>query len=165
MRLFLAVQFDKKFNQSLIQVMHDLKKSGVTGNYVPGANLHMTLVFIGETNQAQEVKDILKNIPVPPARIKLYELQLKGNLLHAEVKGNQKLKSYVSDVKDAFEAAGIPFDKKKFMPHITLVRKAAGNYKGIALPKEEMTVSKVSLLKSVQKDGKRIYTEIAAFGK
>ena len=46
MRLFIAILLsDEMKKKSLVQCMHDLKKQGVQGNYVPAQNLHMTLVL------------------------------------------------------------------------------------------------------------------------
>ena len=63
-------------------------------------------------------------------------------------------------VADALDAAGIAYDRQKFVPHITLVRKAAGSWKQVAAPKGEMTVTKISLMKSAEKNGKMVYTEL-----
>lgn len=77
------------------------------------------------------------------------------------VEGNQKLKTYVKELRDALRAAGIPFDNDKFVPHITLIRKATSKkaYQ-VHLPKAEMTVKKVSLMKSEVKNGKAAYREV-----
>ena len=48
MRLFIAIRLSDGMQKSLVACMHDLKKQGVEGNYVPARNLHMTLAFIGE---------------------------------------------------------------------------------------------------------------------
>ena len=48
MRLFIAIRLSDEMKKALINCMHDLKKQGVEGNYVPAQNLHMTLAFIGE---------------------------------------------------------------------------------------------------------------------
>ena len=48
MRLFIAIQLSDEMKKALVACMHDLKKQGVEGNYVPVRNLHLTLAFIGE---------------------------------------------------------------------------------------------------------------------
>lgn len=48
MRLFIAIQLSDEMKKALVACMHDLKKQGVEGNYVPAQNLHLTLAFIGE---------------------------------------------------------------------------------------------------------------------
>ena len=58
MRLFIAIQLSDEMKKALVACMHDLKKQGVEGNYVPAQNLHMTLAFIGEYESACRRKEI-----------------------------------------------------------------------------------------------------------
>ncbi|HJC83673.1 MAG TPA: RNA 2',3'-cyclic phosphodiesterase [Candidatus Anaerostipes avicola] len=161
MRLFIAIQFSDQIKKSLIQCMHDLKKQGVSGNYVPAQNLHMTLAFIGEYDDPEKVKSIIQSIPLPKFRLSLSDTGMFGNLLWAGVKGNQKLKTYVKELQAALADNGIPCDRKKFVPHITLIRKVSAKkpYQ-IHLSKTSMTVEKVSLMKSERRNGKMVYTEL-----
>lgn len=161
MRLFIAIRLADEMKKALVACMHDLKKQGVEGNYVPAQNLHLTLAFIGEYDDPAQVKKIVESIPAPRFRLNLSEKGNFGNLLWAGVKGNQKLKTYVKDLRMALKAAGIPFADDKFVPHITLIRKASSKkpYQ-VHLPKAEMTVEKASLMCSERKNGKAVYREI-----
>lgn len=161
MRLFIAIQLSDEMKKALVACMHDLKKQGVEGNYVPAQNLHMTLAFIGEYDNPGKVKEVIGKVPFPEFRISLSEKGNFGNILWAGVKGNQKLKTYVKDLRAALSAEGIPFDKDKFIPHITLIRKySVKKPYQFHLPKAEMTVKKASLMKSEQKSGKIVYKEL-----
>ena len=161
MRLFVAIQLSDEMKKALVACMHDLKKQGVEGNYVPAQNLHLTLAFIGEYDDSAKVKRVIESVPLPQFRLSLSEKGNFGNLLWAGVKGNQKLKTYVKELRGALRAAGIPFEEDKFVPHITLIRKTAAKKAYQAhLPKAEMTVKKVSLMKSEMKNGKMVYREM-----
>ena len=59
MRLFIAIRLSDEMRKALVQCMHDLKKQGVEGNYVPAQNLHMTLAFIGEYKDPDKVKKVM----------------------------------------------------------------------------------------------------------
>lgn len=161
MRLFIAIQLSDEMKKTLVACMHDLKKQGVEGNYVPAQNLHLTFAFIGEYDDPMKVKNIIEGVPVSPFRLGLSEKGNFGNLLWIGVKGNQKLKTYVKNMRQSLKEAGIPFDDDKFIPHITLIRKAVCKkaYQ-VHLNKAEMTVKKVSLMKSEIKNGKVVYREI-----
>ena len=161
MRLFIAIQLSDEMKKALVACMHDLKKQGVEGNYVPAQNLHLTLAFVGEYDDPVKVKKVIDSVPPPQFRLSLSEKGNFGNLLWAGVKGNQKLKTYVKNLRDALRAAGIPFDDDKFIPHITLIRKTAAKkpYQ-MHLPKAEMTVRKAALMKSEMKNGKVMYREM-----
>ena len=158
MRLFVAILLSPEMQKALVACMHDLKKQGVEGNYVPAENLHMTLAFIGEYDDPKKVKQVLERVPLPRFRLTLSEKGNFGNLLWAGVKGNQKLSAYVKDLRAALKEEGIPFENDKFVPHITLIRKmSVRNPYQLRIPKLEMTVKKASLMKSDQKDGKTLY--------
>lgn len=161
MRLFVAIQLSDEMKKALVSCMHDLKKQGVEGKYVPAQNLHLTLAFIGEYDDTERIKRIIDSIPFPPFRLSLYEKGNFGNLLWIGVKGNQKLKTYVKDLRGALKKEGIPFDDDRFIPHITLIRKASSKkaYQ-VHLDKAEMTVKKVSLMRSEFENGKVTYREL-----
>lgn len=161
MRLFIAIPLAEEMKKELVACMHDLKKQGVEGSYVPAQNLHLTLAFIGEYDNPAQVKKVLESVPLQPFRLSLSEKGNFGDILWAGVKGNQKLKTYVKDLRGALKAAGIPFADDKFIPHITLIRKASArkSYE-VRLPKAEMMVKKASLLKSEMKGGKTVYKEM-----
>lgn len=77
------------------------------------------------------------------------------------VEGNQKLKAYVKELREALKENGIPFENDRFVPHITLVRKiSAQKPYQVHLPKAEMTVERASLMKSETKNGKVVYREL-----
>ena len=155
MRLFIAIRLSDEMKKALVTCMHDLKKQGVEGNYVPAQNLHMTLAFLGEYDDPAKVKDVIRKVPLPEFRLSLSEKGNFGNILWAGVKGNQKLKTYVKDLRAALAEEGIPFDREKFVPHITLIRKVSAKkpYQ-VHLPKADMTVKKASLMRSEQKKRK-----------
>ena len=159
-RLFVAIQLSEDMKKAVTASLHDMKKLGVKGSYMPTANLHLTLAFIGETKEVEAAKAAVAGISIKPFRLTLSELGTFGDLLYVGVKGNQGLTGAARAVREALDAAGLPYDDKKFVPHITLIRKATGNWKAAAAPKGEMMVKKISLMKSSQKDGKQVYTEL-----
>ena len=160
MRLFIAVELSEEMKKNITATLHDLKKAGVSGSYVPVKNLHLTLAFIGEKKDADEVKAAMQAIKYKPFRLSLSEFGNFGDILWIGMKGNQGLSAAAKSVRDALDAAGIDYDRKKFTPHITLIRKMSGKWKQVPAPKGEMTVKKISLMNSTFKDGKRVYTEI-----
>ena len=137
-----------------------MKKAGVKGSYVPKQNLHLTLAFIGETKDASAVKEAMRQVKYKPFRLSVSEMGTFGSLLWAGMKGNQGLAAAVKDIRSALDAAGIEYDRKKFVPHITLIRKFDGKWQTVPAPKCEMMVKSISLMKSEIKDEKRVYTEL-----
>ena len=76
MRLFVAIQLSDEMKKALMGCMHDLKKQGVDGKFVPAQNLHMTLAFIGEYDNPGKVKEAMGSVPLPEFRLSLGD---KGN--------------------------------------------------------------------------------------
>ena len=160
MRLFIAIPLSDDMRSSLTGLMHTLKQSGVKGSYTPAANLHLTLAFIGEVEDAAPVKEALKAVAWKPFKLSLDGLGNFGDILWVGTKSGQGLAALVKSVRQALDAAGIAYDRKAFVPHITLVRKAAGRWQGVPAPKGEMMVKKVFLMRSDVRDGKRVYKEV-----
>ena len=163
MRLFIAVPLSEEMRVSVLKTMHELKKRGVRGDYVPAQNLHMTLAVIGETKESGAAKDALRTVSFKPFKMTFDEMGNFGDLLWIGIKGNQGLSALVKEIRRALDAAGIAYDTKSFVPHVTVIRRMAGNYKGIPAPKGDRMVKQISLMKSEEKNGKRVYTEIGTF--
>ena len=160
MRLFVAISLSEELKRSITGTLHEMKKAGIHGNYVPTQNLHLTLAFIGECRDADAVKQALASVSFKPFKLALSDMGTFGDLLWVGTKGGQGISSAARAVRDALDAAGIDYDRKKFTPHITIIRKLSGNWKQIKPPKGDMMVRKISLMKSEQKDGKRVYTDL-----
>ena len=163
MRLFVAIPLSDEMKKSITSLLHEMKQKGIKGNYVPLQNLHLTLAFIGETDDPGRVKDALKNIQIKPFKLSFSEMGTFGDLLWAGIKGNQGLSAAAKTVRDALDAAGVKYEHDKFEPHITIIRKVSGNWKQIPAPKGEMMVKKISLMKTTFKDGKPVYSEVTSY--
>ena len=166
MRLFIAIRLSDEVKKAILGTMHDLKAKGIKGSYTAGGNLHLTLAFIGETRDKGEIIKAMDRVAFTPFKLSVRELGTFGDILWAGVKGNQGLKGLARDVRAQLDAAGIQYDRKEFVPHITLVRRMGGTLpKGFPGPKADMMVSGISLMKSENRNGKTVYTEIYKVGK
>ncbi len=149
---------------SLTHFQDELRKIGVIGNYTREENLHLTLAFIGEYGDPEAVMDALDKVSFQPFDIRLEGYGCFGDLFWAGLTGEESLSALVSRIHHALSDAGIPFDRKRFRPHITLIRKASFKTDR-RIPVEElggtgMTVSRVSLMRSDRGKKGMIYTEV-----
>ena len=160
MRLFIAITLSDDMKTAAVQTLHNLKKQGVKGSFVPSDNLHLTLAFIGETKETAAVKAAMDQVRYKPFKLSYSEMGTFGDILYAGMKGNQGMSGLVRDLRAALDSLGIPYDHQKFVPHITLIRKMNGRWQSVPAPKGDMMVKKISLMKSSEKDGRRVYTEI-----
>ena len=165
MRLFIALQFDNSILDALTDFQDDLRARGVTGNYTARENLHITLAFIGDYGAPDAVLEAMEQVEFTPFDIRLDGVGSFGDLFWVGIGKNPGLEAYVRRLRRELAARDIPFDKKHFSPHITLIRKAA--YHGGAIPAQEapkgrMRAETVSLMKSERGKHGMIYTEIGA---
>ena len=123
MRLFIAIQLDPEMKEELTDLQLYMKGLGVRGNYSREENLHLTLAFIGEYSDPDAVLDIIDQISFEPFRLSLDGIGSFRNLWWAGLEESAALRSVVKRLRRALSDAGIPFDRKKFSPHITLIRR------------------------------------------
>ena len=164
MRLFIAINFDENMTDALIEMQDDLMRCGVNGNYTREENLHMTLVFIGESDEPEKIEEIMRDVPLRSFTIKVSGMRHFKDMVFANVEDNPDLIDYVKRLRRALSDNDIDFDKKKFMSHITLVRKVSGA-KNVPLNfdesvSESMRVNGISLMKSEHGKHGMVYEEI-----
>ncbi|MBR2812381.1 MAG: RNA 2',3'-cyclic phosphodiesterase [Solobacterium sp.] len=157
MILFLAIQLDEESKDALQGVMEEYAHNGITGRYVSRDNLHLTLAYLGEADP-ETVTDVMAKIDFEPFEIEITQTRHIGSLVMMDVAENKALDELAQKVRESLDAAGIAFDGKPFMSHITLVRKASGFL--ACQVRQNMTVSSFTLLASAQKDGRRVYTPV-----
>lgn len=62
MRLFIAINFDDSVKDYFTSVIDKLKTYGVSGSFLHRDNLHLTLVFINETDYVNNIKNDINKI-------------------------------------------------------------------------------------------------------
>jgi|GEM_PF-679265 len=126
LRLFIALPFSENVMDCLYQVQTGLKRNRVGGSFTTRHNLHLTIAFFGETEEAvaRHIVQIMKENPMPAIELKFTKLSKLRDMIIAEIESSKELSDYVSRLRWQFDLAGIEYDRKKFMPHITLVRRA-----------------------------------------
>ncbi len=166
MRLFLAIRMTDDMPLALLRCQEEMRRLGVEGHYTKEENLHLTLLFIGEYPDAEAVGDVISAVPFSPIPMRLSGLGAFGDILWAGIEKNDGLEEMAKRLRQAFSQAGIPFDRKGFLPHITLVRKAAFPGEGlpeVSVPEAGMTAAYLSLMRSDRGENGMVYTEIRRF--
>ena len=124
-RLFVALPLGEGLKAQLADL-----SGGIPGaRWVPPENYHLTLRFIGEVENvlADELDEALATI-----RAKPFELVLRGldvfekagriQSLHVGVERCERLLHLQSKVETALVRAGLPPERRRFAPHVTLAR-------------------------------------------
>ena len=164
MRLFVAIVLSDEMKDALCAAQDALYDQGVRGNFTAEENMHLTLAFIGDYPDAGPVLDALSAVSFTPFEMTLEGMGCFGDLWWAGIGASPALSAVARRVRRALAEGGIPFDRKRFSPHITLLRKASGKLPGTALRPVSMTVRAVSLMRSDRGRNGMIYTELGAIG-
>ncbi len=162
MRLFIAISLSPEMKTALTGAQRAMYDRGVRGNFTSEENLHLTLAFIGEYPNPETVMDALSGVSFTPFEISLDGVGRFGDLWWAGLRESAALTAVVRRVRRALAACGIPFDRKRFSPHITLIRKASREAAGITVKPAAMTVRTISLMSSRRGRNGMIYTEVGA---
>ena len=121
----------------------------------------LTLAFIGEYASPDDVMDALETVASEPFDISLEGIGSFGAVWWAGLSESEALKTLARRVRHALAEAGIPFDKKRFSPHITLIRQPNSVViPEVAPPRGRMRVERFSLFRSDRGKSGVVYTEI-----
>ena len=166
MRLFIAIQFEENILNALTAFQNDMRCMGVTGNYTKRENLHLTLAFIGDYGNPDEVLDTMEQVEFKPIDVELEGVGSFGELFWAGIKNNPRLEGYVRRLHRQLSENDIPYGNKRFLPHITLIRQykylGGGEIPVYDPPKGSMRATHISLMKSERGKNGMIYTEIGS---
>lgn len=161
MRLFVAINFSKEVNNVLLSAIDELRTQAVSGNYTSPDNLHLTLAFIGETDQFSAICEAIDRCDLPPFEMAVSGAGHFGNLYWVGIENNQKLKALAESLQNTLRDCGINIDDRAFMPHITLARRLETSKSvNLNVKRTAMTVTRISLMKSERINGKLTYTEV-----
>lgn len=163
MRLFVALPLEGAPRDAALAVQRALRAKDVEGSYAKPENLHLTLAFIGEYPDPEAVLEALAGVELRPFELRLSGLGAFGDLWWLGAEPAEPLEALARRVRRALSQAGIPFDRKRFSPHVTLVRRARlgpDGMPGVAVPQARMTARRAVLYRSDRgKDG-MVYTEL-----
>jgi 2'-5' RNA ligase len=125
MRLFVALDLPWILRETLSGLC-----GGLAGaRWVAPENLHLTLRFIGETRRdvAEEV-----DLALHALRCRRFEVALSGtgifdrngrtSVLWAGIARNERLEHLQNKIETALQRAGLPPERRRFQPHISLAR-------------------------------------------
>lgn len=138
MRAFIALELPESFVDDLARMARTLGPAA-NAKLVPRENYHLTLAFLDEIGEAEArsamaaMDEACAGRPTVPLRA---EGLGKFGRAHAAalwlaVAPDPALMGLASAVREALDARGLDFDRKDFVPHVTLARRAK-------LPREEL---------------------------
>ena len=161
MRLFIAVHFSKEVRTVLLSAIDELKQQAVSGNFTRPENLHLTLAFIGESNDVAAIRNVIDRCAVPAFEMAISGSGHFGDLYWVGIEKNPKLKDLAENIQNELRKSGFEIEERAFKPHITITRKlSTAEPVSLNIERVAMTVSRISLMKSERINGKLTYTEV-----
>jgi len=166
LRLFVAINFNNETKDKLIALQNALRTRSKRGNFTLSENLHITLSFLGDSDlgQATAAKKVIDSLHFDPFAISIENLGCfkrdRGDLWWAGVNGNKPLLDLQRRLADGLANVGFEPEKRKYSPHVTLVRQVITD--AVPWPIEPFgeTIDKINLMKSERINGKSTYTSI-----
>lgn len=130
-RTFIAIKITPE--EKLLGIISELKKSLASEEirWVDTDNLHLTLRFLGETNQFQ-VNEICKKLEAISKQFQPFQFELKGisvfkkktqpRVLFVSIENNLALKQMATEILELSKTLGFKSEENAFNPHLTLGR-------------------------------------------
>lgn len=170
MRLFIAILFSDGIKDKLCDAIDTLKQAAVRGNFTHRENLHLTLVFIGETNRENEIEKAIDAVSAQPFTLSIGGFgkfrRNGGDIYWAGVKPSNELQHVYRQLYTALTAADFKLENREYRPHLTLGREVTlpdgwdKKDTDSALQDVSMPVTAIHLMKSERFGGKLTYTSI-----
>jgi RNA 2',3'-cyclic 3'-phosphodiesterase len=125
---FFALWPSTSLQRQLADIAREIKQHCI-GKPVATHNLHLTLVFVGEVNQAiiPRLIDAAKSASPEAFILQLNRVGWFQNSKVAWIAPEQtppELSSLANNLQQALRQTGFTFDEKPFVPHVTLLRKS-----------------------------------------
>ena len=181
MRTFIGTDFNRDIRDSIAGIQHIVRENSEKGRFKYVGNFHLTLKFLGEVQQGKtaDIGRSLKGIASKHRKIHLnidkigyFDGKGKIHALWLGFSGElDKLSSLYLDIDEEMYRLGIKKEIKAYTPHITIAQDLI-----LKIPFEKLKekvdfqsfrtveIKEISLVKSEEVGGKRIYTPISTFG-
>ncbi|MBQ7277437.1 MAG: RNA 2',3'-cyclic phosphodiesterase [Bacilli bacterium] len=165
MRLFIAINFNNEIKNKIYEQELLLKEHMVNGHITSLSNIHLTLIFIGETLKPKEISGCIEKI-----NLKNFDIFIKGfkyfnrdgkRLYYLDIKKNNNLNLIYNLLFEELTKKGFDIEDREYKPHITLAREVIlDNDVYLDDLNLNVNVNKVSLMESKRINGKLEYVEL-----
>ena len=171
MRLFIAIGLPQRVREGLLRDNSLIRSRCSRGSFTREENLHLTLVFLGETEpeRLDAVKEAMDAVSSPPLSLTVGDAGMfssrDGSVLWRSLDG-PGLSALQRALSEELEARGFPQEKRRFTPHLTIARHAVlrkeTELRGLSseLTSSDFTAKEITLFLSEQADGVRKYTPL-----
>lgn len=170
MRLFIAIELPKSFCKEIAALQEAVRAKSAGGRFVPAANFHITLHFIGESNDlagaALAMEEACRGIRPFGLHLSRFSTfaRKEGHTAFLSLLGElDELNALYESLQSALAERGFSREHKRFTPHITLGRSVVLPEEALeslaALsPNASMQVQGIALFESARRDNRMVYS-------
>ena len=131
MRLFIALDIDDAIRHRISRFMDGVREFAPEVRWVKTQSVHVTLKFIGERPDGEEIKRTLAKIQGAPIEISFQGYGFFPNPKSARVfwigiRAHDALPSLAATIDESLTSLGIAKEAHAFSPHMTLARTGSG---------------------------------------
>ena len=173
MRLFIALPLPKSVRRSVATAAESLRVLSKGGSFVPAENYHITLQFLGESENMADAALALEEagrdcrpIPLQLGGFRMLGSRPSGGAGVLEVSDNGgELGRLYETLQSALMERGFALGRERYLPHITLARALrlldGSEEKLSALcRKDPFTAGSAALFQSERVSGRMVYTPL-----
>jgi 2'-5' RNA ligase len=170
MRLFIAINFDEDLKNKIESAIEALRGNAVKGNFTKHENLHLTLVFIGNSNRLEDIRQAMEIVDVEAFKLSVKGFgrfrRTSGDIYWLGIEKSSALQNIYNQLYTALTSRGFQVEDREYTPHLTLVREAIldknFDIKSFEknIPQMSMKVKGIDLMKSERIRGSLVYTSI-----
>ncbi len=176
-RLFIALEIPEDALDKMLLVRDEIYGTPNNVKWEPKNKLHITIKFLGDVGEnmtelikTQLDKIIFDKFTLSFSHFGIFNKNNAPKILWAGLNGNKLLTELHKKIEDNIELLGYQKEKRKFTPHITLLRLKGNedltkinNYKNYLLPEIKFEIKKILLLKSILKPSGSEYSVVKSF--
>ena len=171
-RLFIAVCFPDRILDALTAEAAPLRRACSRSSFSRRENLHLTLVFLGETDRTRipEITAAMDSAAGPSFSLRIGRFgrfrDRQGDTLWREIDGDEELFLLQRRLEEALRQRGFSPEQRPYRPHLTISRRTVLQ-PGITLAALSAETSvlrtdvrEIVLLRSQVQEGRRVYTPV-----
>lgn len=166
MRAFIGINLSNSVKDELSIVSDELRRISEKGRIIPKDNMHITMAFIGEVTEGELglIIDAIEDTDIKEFEIYTDGMDLfkgkRGDVCYLKFRGNKDIFELNQRLKNQLSIRGINFDKKSFIPHITIGRDILVDYEELMklnFHSLRIKVSCINLMETINVNGKLQY--------
>ncbi|HOO44150.1 MAG TPA: RNA 2',3'-cyclic phosphodiesterase [Bacillota bacterium] len=171
MRIFIALLFDEPVKNKIWDMLNEVEEIAEKGNYSRYENLHLTLLYLGETSQEMlgkiiaKLKEIkFKKFSYQTGHLDFFKKAKTKKIVYLSVNRSMTLESLQHLVCVKLKELNIDFHSEKYTPHITFGREVSlisdDDLQMVKTVPLEILADRISIMESTRIDGQLTYIEL-----